>query len=74
MSKARGKEDMTIKEAWAALADMKANQKVVKNEVLMLFLIGGDGQNKLLTVTQTVAKESRWKETSVPLRRGELFP
>ena len=56
VSKARGKEDMTIKEAWAALADMEANQKAVKNEVLMLFVTGCNWQNKLLTVTQAVAK------------------
>ena len=56
MSKARGKEDMTIKQAWAALADMEANQKAVKNEVLMLFVTGCNWQNKLLTVTQAVAK------------------
>ena len=55
LSKARGKEDMTIKEAWAALADMEANQKAVNNEVIMLCLTGGGWQNNLLTVTQTVA-------------------
>ena len=34
LSKARGKEDMTITQAWAALAYMEVNQKAVKNEVL----------------------------------------
>ena len=42
----------------------------VSNEVLMLFLIGGDWQNKLLTVTQTVAKADEWEEEYVPLSRG----
>ena len=37
LSKARDKEGMTITEAWAALADMEANQKAVENEVIMLF-------------------------------------
>ena len=64
---------MTITQAWASLADMEADQKAVKNEVLMLFVTGGDWQHKLLTVTQAVAKESRWKEEYVPLSRGELI-
>ena len=59
--KARGKSDMTIKQAWAALAEMKINQKSAKNEVLMAFLTGGDWQNKLLTVTETVTRENEWK-------------
>ena len=53
-----GKDTMNIADAWNDLCKIKTGSQKAKNDVLFLYIIKGDWQQKLLVMTNTVSRST----------------
>ena len=67
-----GKDTMNIADAWNDLCKIKTGSQKAKNDVLFLYIIKGDWQQKLLVMTNTVSRSTAVTEQEKKMSRGEL--
>ena len=73
LTRRRASSDMTIRQMWDELCDMKVGQQAHKGEVLVAMALGENWRDRLITVTDTISKVEARQVTKTQYTKGELI-
>ena len=73
LKKARKKADMSIREAWDAICELKTNQTEEKQHVLLAFCMGRSWKETMIKVSEKYTNKQTKQNTKTEYTKGELI-